>query len=100
MFISDIAARVNLSSMGNETVETIITDDSGHTTIAAVPAGISAGKYEAKTVPAQEAIAEIERVRGTISGKDWDQKPLDEHLGSLGMAGNSQTHQMLIQCFL
>ena len=89
MFISDIAARVNLSSMGNETVETIITDDSGHTTIAAVPAGISAGKYEAKTVPAQEAIAEIERVRGTISGKDWDQKTLDEHLVSLGIAGNS-----------
>lgn len=54
-----------------------------------VPAGISAGKYEAQSVTADEAIAQIESVKNELIAGSWEQNALDKRLIDLNLAGNA-----------
>lgn len=78
-----------MASMGNETIEVSLLFSNGLETKAAVPAGISAGKYEVKKVPVKEAVQQVLSLRDEIAGKDWNQKDLDFFLESKKMGGNA-----------
>ncbi len=71
--------------MGDYTIEATIND----TFVASVPAGISAGKYEIKKVPADQALEEIRQISEICRDKDWTQESLDKEISSHGYGGNS-----------
>lgn len=78
-----------IASLGDETVKLDITLENGTVSSVCLPTGISAGKYEAKTIPAQLAVEEINKISQTILEGDWTQQTLDQKLISLAVAGNS-----------
>lgn len=85
MIIKNITARKILASLGDKTVEATIND----LYTASVPAGISAGKYEIPKVKADEAVEEVKKINGLVSGKDYSQESLDNEISSHGFGGNS-----------
>jgi enolase len=89
MKIKDIKAIKQLSSMGNETIKVRLWLENGVTSSVVIPAGISAGKYEAPNIPAEEAIAQVDGIKETILSGDWNQETLDARLVELKIAGNS-----------
>ncbi|KKU92279.1 MAG: Enolase [Microgenomates group bacterium GW2011_GWA1_48_10] len=89
MKIGSIEAAKSLASLGNETIKVGVTLETGQTATVSLPAGISAGKYEVRSVPADEALGEIQRVQREIVGADWSQESLDEKLVSGHLAGNT-----------
>lgn len=89
MIIKDIKVIKQLSSMGSETIRLTLTLDGGTESAITVPAGISAGKYEAQNIPATVAIEQIESIKEHILSSDWDQATLDAKLIELNLAGNS-----------
>lgn len=89
MPITKVQAKKILSSWGNETVEVQLAFSSGATSFASVPAGISAGKYEVKNVPVDEALAQITSITSRIVGVDLDQQRLDKLLVESNLGGNA-----------
>lgn len=89
MKIKDIESLKQLSSMGNETIKVVITLENGINSAIVVPAGISAGKYEAKNISANEALAQIGSIKDTLLATDWEQTTFDKQLLSLNLAGNT-----------
>lgn len=88
MIIKEITARKILASMGNETIEVTLKLETGVFT-AAVPAGISAGKYEIKKSPVDQALLEISKINVLCQGRNWDQEALDHEISHYGFGGNS-----------
>jgi len=89
MKIKDIQVLKNLSSQGNETIKTTIFLEDGRQESIVVPAGISAGKYEAKNVSCDEAIKQTETIKNDLLNIDWTQESLDTKLVSLNLGGNT-----------
>lgn len=89
MKIKEIKGIKQLSSMGNETIKVKLNLEGSFISTITVPAGISAGKYEAKNVSADEALSQIENIRDTILNEEWDQERLDEKLLTLNLGGNT-----------
>lgn len=89
MKISDINARKILSSTGSETVEARIVVENGGEMTASVPAGISAGKYEAIKSSPEEAVRQIMEIKEKLINKDLSQEELDRQLIVLKLAGNA-----------
>lgn len=89
MKIKDIKAFSELSSMGNTTIRVDMTLENGITSSIGVPFGISAGKYEAQNVPANEALAQIESVKNNLLSGDWEQNTLDKKLVEMNLSGNA-----------
>lgn len=89
MKITKLTANKNLSSLGNETLKVSIELDGHLTTSVVVPAGISAGKYEAKIIDASAAIEQVKNLAPELVGQDWDQRSLDKKLTSDSLAGNT-----------
>lgn len=89
MTIKGIKPRKILSSMGSDTVSVTLSFDNAPDVSVGVPAGLSAGKYEAVKVEVDEAINQINSVSGEIIGHDWDQKKLDELLVDKKLASNA-----------
>lgn len=85
MVINSLTARKVIASMGDYTVEATINDN----LVASVPAGISAGKYEIKKVPADEALDQIVQMANLVAGKDWTQETLDQEISAHGFGGNA-----------
>lgn len=89
MRISDLKVIKQLSSLGNETIRLTMTLEGGIESSITIPAGISAGKYEAQNIPANDAIAQVESIKQDILSGDWDQETLDKKLIELRLAGNT-----------
>lgn len=89
MKINNIFARKILSSLGSETVEATIEFADGIKTVASVPAGISAGKYEVTKVTADEALKQIAKIALICKGKNWTQETLDNEIIKHGFGGNA-----------
>jgi enolase len=89
MIIQSITARKIIASMGDYTVEATIEFDGGQKSVASVPAGISAGKYEVAKVDADTGINQISQISQICSGKDWTQESLDEEIIKHGFGGNA-----------
>ncbi len=89
MKIEKIHASTALASLGDETVRVEMTLENGLTSIALVPAGLSAGKYESPRVPAREAVKQITENTAQFLNQEWTQQTLDNQLVELPLAGNS-----------
>lgn len=89
MIIKNITARKIIASMGDYTVEAIINFEDGTKSSASVPAGISAGKYEIKKSPPDQATREIGGIGEICKDKDWTQETLDEEIAKHGFGGNA-----------
>ena len=89
MIIKKLSAKKILASMGDETVEATIEFEGGKTVSASVPAGISAGKYEVKKSPPDQAIREIGEIGQAICSKNWSQEDLDKEISAHGYGGNA-----------
>lgn len=89
MKIKDIRPFKELSSMGNFTIGVKLTLENNIGCTVGIPFGISAGKYEAQNLPADEAISQIESAKKDLIGIDWEQNTLDEKLIELKLAGNA-----------
>jgi len=89
MTISDLRCRKIISSAGNETVEVEVTISSGERVTTSVPAGISAGKYEVRKVPPEQAVQQIEEMAGMLTSRDWEQASLDDFLAGANLGGNA-----------
>lgn len=87
--ITDLAVKKILTSYGTETIQVALTLNNNISAVASVPAGISAGKYEAKTVSADQAKKEVESLANDLLENDYSQESLDELLVSQNLAGNS-----------
>lgn len=75
--------------MGNETIRVTLLLNNDVESSITIPAGISAGKYEAQNLPALEAISQIESIKKEIILGDWEQVTLDKKLVELNLAGNT-----------
>jgi enolase len=72
MKIKNITARKILDSRGDWTVEAEMTLASGVIACASVPQGKSIGKYEAATLPANQAVATINKeISRAVAGKNF-----------------------------
>ncbi len=60
--IASVVGRLINDSRGQPTVEVTLTDDAGKVATASLPAGSSVGKYEALSVPADQAVNTINTV--------------------------------------
>lgn len=89
MKIKSLTQSKTLASLGNETVKVVIELENGKSANLLVPAGISAGKYEAKIVTADEAMVQIDEIKETILKGDWTQETLDNRLLDFGLGGNT-----------
>lgn len=89
MKITDIKASRHLSSLGNDTVKVNLTLENHLSSDITVPAGISAGKYEAKIVSANDSLNEIENIKSTLLSSDFTQETLDDFLVSNSLGGNT-----------
>lgn len=89
MKINNIFAKKILSSLGSETIEATIEFENGITSVASVPAGISAGKYEISKVPVDEALKQIQKIALICRGKNWTQETLDDEIIKHGFGGNT-----------
>ena len=91
MKIRRILAKEILDSKGGKTVEAEVTLDNKAQGTAAVPSGISEGAWEAKTVPAHQAVAQVqEMISPALIDKDFGpQKELDEILAYLPCGANA-----------
>lgn len=89
MLITKLTASKNLSSWGNETIKVDLQLDNHLDASVTVPAGISAGKYEAKIVDADTAIKQVNDFKIDLINIDWDQESLDKKLNSLGLGANT-----------
>lgn len=87
--ITKLTATRNLSSLGNETLKVFIQINDQLETSVVVPAGISAGKYEAKVVGANEAINQVRNMANELVEQDFDQESLDKKLLMSEVAGNT-----------
>lgn len=87
--ITRLNAKTILSSTGSETVQASVTDEHGREVTASVPAGISAGKYEVKNVPASEAVAQIAKLGDNLLNVEMTQSELDQRLVEAQIGGNA-----------
>lgn len=89
MKIISLTPATEIASLGDKTIKLSLTLENGVESTVALPAGISAGKYEAPTIPAEKAVEEINKIGQIILDGDWTQATLDQELVSLAVAGNS-----------
>lgn len=88
--ITDINALKVLDALGNWTIEVKVTLSDGSTGIASVPSGVSVGRYEAKTVSAEQAVTSIYHIiKDNILGLEaQEQANLDRLLLKLDSSVN------------
>lgn len=89
MRITGLNPKKILSSFGNETLELSLVLENGISARIQIPAGISAGKYEAHILPADHAIVELQSIENTLMSTDWTQESLDSQLTTFQLAGNT-----------
>ena len=89
MKIKDLEPDKALASLGNETVKVVIKLENGEVAEVSIPSGISAGKYEARKIPADEAIYQIQKIKHLILNHDWTQETLDAYLSDLSLGANA-----------
>jgi len=91
MKVQKILAKEILDSKGGKTIEAEVILVNGEKASAAVSSGISEGAWEAKTVPAHQAVTQIqETVSPAIIGKNFEtQKEVDEILTYLSCGANA-----------
>ncbi len=89
MKIKNISPSKTLASLGNDTIRVKMELEEGLLSEISIPSGISAGKYEIKNVPADEAVFQIQKIKNIFLNKDWTQETLDGRLNELGLGGNS-----------
>ena len=89
MIIKQITARKIIASMGDYTVEATIEFADGSKSVASVPAGISAGKYEIKKAETDEAIGQIGLMGDICRDREWTQESLDEEIAKHDFGGNA-----------
>jgi len=78
--IESLSARTIADSRGNATIEVTLGTANGKG-VASVPSGASVGAHEARVVEPAMAVAQINtEVSMALSGKEFDQKSLDEFL--------------------
>src|SRR3989344_2153929 len=78
--IETLSAKQIMDSRGNATIEVTL-GTAGGSGIASVPSGASVGAHEARVVEPAVAVAQINtEVSMALSGKEFDQKSLDEFL--------------------
>ncbi len=89
MKVESLTAKTILNSKGKETVEVQLKTNKGFF-VASVPAGISTGRYEAKNLPAKQAVLKIEKVIAPkLVGQEFEyQKQVDNIL--IGLAGKQK----------
>jgi len=76
MEIKKISARKVLDSFGNWTIETTAELKDGTVGVASIPSGVSVSGFEAKTVPADKAVKNIQNVvRKALQGSDPQNQP-------------------------
>ena len=81
MQIKSIKSRTILNSAADWTIETKIELNDGSTGIASVPGGISKGKNEADTLPANEAVERGGEIAGELTDREFkDQADFDDFL--------------------
>lgn len=80
--IVDVNALKVLNALGNWTVAVKVTLADGRLGVASVPSGVSVGRYEAKTVSAEQAVANIDHlIRNNVLGLEaQEQVDLDRLL--------------------
>lgn len=90
MKIKEISARKILDSAGNWTIETTVGLKDGVVGVASVPSGVSVSGFEAKTVPADKAIKNIQNVVSkALEGRgSLDQATIDKTLIKLDGTAN------------
>lgn len=92
MKIEKFFARTILNSQGHKAVECSVTLDNGAKGRFAPPAGTSVGKYEAKTVDAEVAVEQIDKIASEIVKLSTiNQATLDEFLNSHTELGANTT---------
>lgn len=89
MKITTLTGTKYLSSLGNDTIKVSLSLENNLHAAVTVPAGISAGKYEAKIVPAATALAEVDNLTPALLAGDWTQASLDAFLVTKGLGGNT-----------
>ncbi len=88
MKINRVTVNKIYASGGSETPEVILELENNLKSFASVPAGISAGKYEAiKTAP-ENYSRQITDINQLLIGKDWTQETLDKELKAHTFGGN------------
>ena len=81
--IESLSARTIADSRGNATIEVTLGTANGKG-VASVPSGASVGAHEARVVEPAVAVAQINtEISMALSGKEFDQKSLDEFLITL-----------------
>ena len=81
--IESLSARTIADSRGNATIEVTLGTANGKG-VASVPSGASVGAHEARVVEPAVAVAQINtEISMALSGKEFDQKSLDEFLIAL-----------------
>lgn len=90
MKIKNISVDKILSSQGNETIQIFMKGMDGREAEVGVPAGISAGKYEAKNVTADEAVEQVVSIEDELISREWTQENLDTYLKSKNLGANAQ----------
>ena len=83
MKITDIKARKLLNSKTAWTIETTITLEDGSFGKASIPGGVSKGKTEVVSHPANLALQKIESLKDFLLNKDFRQTSLDSYLLTL-----------------
>ncbi|OGH38174.1 MAG: hypothetical protein A3B44_00780 [Candidatus Levybacteria bacterium RIFCSPLOWO2_01_FULL_38_21] len=89
MKIKDLEPDKALASLGSETVKVVIKLENRETADVSIPTGISAGKYEARKVSADEGIYQIQKIKHLIINHNWTQETLDAQLEDLSLGANA-----------
>lgn len=94
MAISDIVGLVIHDSRGDATIQVSVKTEGNHTGAAAVPAGISVGKFEAKVIDPEESVRIIEdKIKPALIGRDpADQSGIDEQM--IKLDGTPDKHKL------
>lgn len=91
MIIKDIKIKKILNSLGEYTIECIMEDESGLTSVSSVPQGKSAGVSEAVMHSADTVITNFNTVKGKLINAPFNsQKDFDEFLINLDGTSNKQ----------
>jgi len=98
--VENIFARKILDSAGEWTIQAQVILADGCAGLAAVPSGISEGQWEAKTVPAKEALDQIQKViLPKVKGREFArQEELDGVLANLACGANASLAVSLAFC--
>lgn len=80
MKIKSLTSRKIINSKAVWTIETKLELEDGSIGIASIPGGVSKGKTEVTSLPADTALEKINSLKSDLIGKEFKQKTLDSYL--------------------